>query len=167
MFVLLNIILMKQDMKQIHLFQKLLKVFFYFYFFSLKNFKVCLGVLGIRAALMVLEGLPSRAHQVFSLLAEEQLQSNTGFSFKILLRKWLVFFLFFFACILLNCYCSREKFILTNEHHLKGYLNEFKEHKLVKIINNRREGTELYSICMPSAFISKILSEIENGALGQ
>lgn len=46
-------------------------------------------------------------------------------------------------------------------------MNEFKEHKLVKKVNNRKEGTELFTICMPSAYISKILAEIENGALGQ
>merc|ERR1712137_708774 len=92
--------------------------------------KASKGVLGIRAALMVLEGLPTRAHQVFSLLAEEQLQSNTGFSFKMLLRK------------------CREKFILTNEHHLKGYLTEFKEHKLVKIVNNKKEQNYILSQCL-------------------
>jgi hypothetical protein len=49
---------------------------------------------------------------------------------------------------------------------LKGYLNEFKEHRLVKLVNNKKEGTEIYSITLPSAFISKILSEIESGSLG-
>ena len=116
---------------------------------------------------MVLEGLPARAHQVFALLAEEQLQSNTGFSFKSLLRKWYAadFFMNLDPWHFAHIICSREEFILTNEHHLKGYLNEFKEHKLVKLVTNRKEGTDLYSIQMPSAYISKILSEINQGAL--
>ena len=67
-------------------------------------------------------------------------------------------------CTILTCH-SREKFVLTNEHHLKGYMNEFREHKLVKLVNNHKEGTEMYSIQMPTAFISKILSEVKQGAL--
>jgi hypothetical protein len=44
-------------------------------------------------------------------------------------------------------------------------MNEFREHKLVKLVNNHKEGTEMYSIQMPTAFISKILSEVKQGAL--
>lgn len=50
--------------------------------------KASKGVMGIRAALMVLSGLPQRAHQVFATLARQQLNSSSAISLKMLAREW-------------------------------------------------------------------------------
>jgi len=103
------------------------------------------GSLGIRAALMVLEGLPRKAHEVFRILASYQLKNSKGMVFQDLFRA------------------SREKFLVSRPNQLQAFLNEFREHKLIKLATNRREGTQQYVIMMPTAYIHKIVSDIQAG----
>ena len=51
---------------------------------------------------------------------------------------------------------------MTKTNTLLSFMNEFQEHKLVKLVN-KKDGNQIYSISMPSAYIHKIIDEIKAG----
>ena len=51
---------------------------------------------------------------------------------------------------------------MTKTNNLLGFLNEFQEHKLVKLVN-KKDGNQIYSITLPTAYIHKIIDEIKAG----
>ena len=149
------------------------------------------GSLGIRAAIMVLEGLPRKAHEVFKILAQHQVKTSKGMIFQDLFRAryapgpcpppgyaispissrefvrghtgefciWQTAGGFGGVLTL----CSREQFLVSRPNQLQAFLNEFREHRLIKLAANRKDGTQQYMIMMPTAYIHKIVADIQVG----